>query len=197
MCRWRDDRQWNTGPRGLLGRLRGGLLRRRLGFGGRFFGSGLLGRRLLGDRLLSGGRLGLRLGGRLGLRGRLRGRLLGGLGRLGGRLGGLGRPAVGAVDADAVDATSGRRRGTWPSRRAWRPSATWPRAWTPWETWPRAWGSSSASPSWARACGSRVLERTRESASGRRVLLLGALLGRRRLGGRLLGLGRGPVVGVW
>ena len=29
MCRWRDDRQWNTGPRGLLGRLRGGLLRRR------------------------------------------------------------------------------------------------------------------------------------------------------------------------
>ena len=29
------------------------------------------------------------------------------------------------------------------------------------------------------------------------MLLLGALLGRRRLGGRLLGLGRGPVVGVW
>ena len=36
----------------------------------------------------------------------------------------------------------GRSLRAWPSRRAWRPSATWR----------RAWGSSWASPSWARAC---------------------------------------------
>ena len=40
----------------------------------------------------------------------------------------------------------GRRRRAWPSRRAWRPSATWP----------RAWGSSWASPSSARACNAFV-----------------------------------------
>ncbi len=50
----------------------------------------------------------------------------------------------------------GRRRRAWPSRRAWRPSATSRPAWRPWETWPRAWGSSSASPSWARACNAFV-----------------------------------------
>ena len=47
----------------------------------------------------------------------------------------------------------GRSLRAWPSRRAWRPSATSRRAWRPLATSRPAWGSSWASPSSARACG--------------------------------------------